>query len=119
MKANRIIKLLLLFCFSISSLLVKAQQENKCLATKVDMKEYMKMVQLERSGKNFAPATPIVIRVFFRVCDPDGGKLFDITEDQINTDFKHLVGAYAADNICFINAGYDHIFNTALDTFNT
>src|SRR5689334_9389331 len=116
MKAKTTMKLLLLFCFLNSITYVKAQQL-RCQATKVDMKAYLKMVELERSNKNLVPVGPIVIRVFFRVCEPDGGASSgDITEDQINTSFKHLVGAYAADNICFINAGYDYINSSALDT---
>ncbi|MFI5135095.1 MAG: zinc-dependent metalloprotease, partial [Chitinophagales bacterium] len=59
------------------------------------------------------------IRVYFRVCQPDQGLFADITEAQIDTDFDHLVGAYTADNICFVNCGHDYIQSSALDTFNT
>lgn len=110
---------IILTAFLFSFISAFPQTERNCVATKVDLEEYKKMLQLENANTKTSPATPIVIRIFFRVCEPPGGSPTDITEDQINTDFKHLVGAYQGHNICFVNAGYDKLFNTALDTFNT
>lgn len=110
---------IIITAFLFSFISAFSQTARNCVATKVDMQNYKKMLQWENLNVKKSPTTPIVIRVFFRICEPAGGSLIDITEDQINQDFKHLVGAYQGHNICFINAGYDKLYNSAIDTFNT
>ncbi len=119
MKATAMMKMLLLLLFS-CQVYIAVAQVNKCGPYTIDKAAFTKALEYEAAhkGNAFTAAAPIVIRVYFRICQPDAGKLIDVNEAKIATDFKHLVGAYAADNICFVNAGYDYIQKSTLDTFN-
>lgn len=119
MRAGTIRKVLLLLTFLPIVIFTQAQQIKPCGPYTINKELFKNALEYERAHRGkFAPTTPLVLRVFFHICEPTQGTLIDVTEDQINLEFKHLVGAYAADNICFVNAGYDRIYNTALDTFN-
>jgi len=98
-----------------------AQQKIKCGPYTIDQSAMDKALQFEQQSQNnkLESAPPTVIRVYFRVCQPDQGLFVDISEAQIDTDFDHLVSAYTSDNICFVNCGHDYIQSSALDTFNT
>lgn len=115
-----IVKKSVLLLFFFTSFLFAWSQQNILRPYQLDKTALKNALDYERTNQHQPALTsPVVIRVFFRIVDPVGGINPDITEDQIAQDFKHLVGAYSKDNICFINMGYDHLYNTALDTFNT
>ena len=121
MKANTVMKRLWLLLFAFVSFFAEAQTGKTYSPYKIDESAFKAALAYEAAhqGGNLATAgtTRTVIRVFFRVCLTDIGNI-NVTESQIATDFKHLVGAYAPNNICFVNAGVDYIQKSALDTFN-
>lgn len=56
------------------------------------------------------------VRVFFHILRYDNGTNATTTAAAVQNEFNTLVNDFAANNICFINCGYDFIDNTALDT---
>jgi hypothetical protein len=119
MKVKMIAAILITVWLLLISAFSNAQQL-KCGPYTIDKAAFEKALQYEKSHANAEQisSTSTVIRVFFFICEPDGGQLAPIGESDVDKDFQHLIRAYAGDNICFVNAGFNYIYNTALDTFN-
>src|ERR1043165_7739189 len=122
MKTKTILKISWAILLVVLTSITHAQQQGTCGPYTVDKAAMDKALQYERQNANanekLETNPPVVIRVYFRVCEPDGGLFTDISDTAIARDFNHLVGAYTADNICFVNCGHDYIQSTALDSFN-
>jgi Secretion system C-terminal sorting domain len=119
MKAKIILKYGALLVFFFQTIFLHAQQIKPCGPYTINKAEFKKALDYENQhAAKFAQSGPTVIRVFFHICEPNQILFTDVSESQINLEFKHLVGAYSSANICFVNAGFDYIYNTALDTFN-
>lgn len=57
-----------------------------------------------------------LVRVYFHIVVNDDGSNAPITKEQIATEFSTLLASYASDNICFLNAGINYVYNTFLNT---
>ena len=57
-----------------------------------------------------------VIKVFFHIMRLSNGNSPGATSAQITSEYNALVSSYTADNICFLNAGFDYVDNDYLDT---
>ena len=100
MRAGKIMKLLLLLIFFSQVIFSEAQEIKPCGPYTINKQLFKNALEYEKlHNGSFAPTAPVVLRVFFHICEPTQGTLIDITEAQIDQEFKHLVGAYAADNI--------------------
>jgi len=61
-------------------------------------------------------ATPVLFRVYFHIVTYDDGTNPTTTLASLVSEFNNLTADYSADNICFINTGYDYINSSSLDT---
>ena len=114
---NRIIKLCLSFilAFTITSR-VKAQHPLPCGNGSIDTAANNKARRFQLSNPNSVNTVNSLVRVYFHICANDDGTNHAITTAQLATEFTSLLAAYAADNICFLNAGTDTVNNTFLNT---
>jgi len=69
---------------------------------------------LQRPGQPLA--VNYLVRVYFHIVTNDDGSNAPITPDEIVTEFATLLGTYASNNLCFLNAGTDYVRNTFLNT---
>ena len=69
---------------------------------------------LQKPGQPLA--VNYLVRVYFNIVTNDDGSNAPITAEEIATEFSTLLGTYAADNICFLNAGTNYVNNTFLNT---
>ncbi len=86
---------------------------------KIDMTALQKAREFEsRNSLNngIQSSAGFVIRVYFHILNCNDGTLPGATPAQLTTEFNTLATAYSADNICFINAGFDNIYNSKLDS---
>ncbi len=85
---------------------------------KIDKAALQKAKEFESQNNinNSIQSSSFVIRVYFHILNCSDGTLPGVTAAQLTTEFDTLVAAYRANNICFINAGYDNIYNTKLDS---
>jgi hypothetical protein len=60
--------------------------------------------------------TPYLVRVYFHILRETNGTNPCATETQVTNEFNALSADYAANNICFLNAGWDYVNNSQLDT---
>lgn len=117
MKRNRIqISFVLLSVFAIAS---NAYTQNPlpCGNYRIDTAAENKAMQFRLPNAANRPAVAnAVVRVYFHNLANDDGTNSAITPAQLATEFTNLIGSYAADKVCFINAGTDTIKNTFLNT---
>jgi hypothetical protein len=94
---------------------INAQPIRECGSTKMD-EAADQLAKAYQRGPRQQYSSPITIQVYFHILYCDDGTLPAATPENIETEFNDLVSAYAADNICFVNAGFDRIYSTKLDT---
>lgn len=95
-----------------------SQQPGLCGNYKIDRAALEKAKEFESRNRlnNGIQSFSFVIRVYFHILNCSDGTLPAATAAQIITEFNTLEAAYSANNICFINAGFNNIYNTKLDT---
>lgn len=109
---------LLYLCFLLSPVCIEAQPK-PCGNPRIDTVALQRIVQYE--SKNLESlrkplAVTRVVRIYFHILRLGDGTQPAATEDNLNTEFQTLLNAYASDNICFANMGFNYIDNTILDT---
>ena len=115
MKRNYITTcLIFLFFFTQSS--VWAQQPLPCGNPVINVKAFNNARHFQLSQNNREQAVKYLVRVYFHNVTNDDGSNGTITADQLATEYANLQSSYAADNICFLNAGTDNVKNTFLNT---
>ena len=115
MKRNYITTgLIFLLIFTQSSLC--AQQPLPCGDPIINIKAFNNARQFQLSQNNREQAVKYLVRVYFHNVTNDDGSNGAITADQLATEYANLQSSYAADNICFLNAGTDNVKNTFLNT---
>ena len=62
-------------------------------------------------------AVNYLVRVFFHIVRNDDTTNAPINAAQIKTEFATLLPSYNANNVCFLNAGFDYVNNTFLNNF--
>ncbi|MFM9911085.1 MAG: hypothetical protein ACKVOW_17220 [Chitinophagaceae bacterium] len=62
-------------------------------------------------------AVNYLVRVFFHIVRNDDTTNAPINPAQIKTEFATLLPSYNANNVCFLNAGFDYVNNTFLNNF--
>ena len=102
--------------FFVSIQLLKAQSILLCGPVKLDSAANEKAKEYTSRNARTDFSGPTTIQVYFHILVCNDGTLPAATAANITTEFNSLVSAYAADNICFFNAGYNVIYNTSLDT---
>ena len=118
MKKNNYLKIILPSVFCCLYFFVNAQGPLPCGPYKIDTAALRKALDFEKVNR-FTPATApsIVIRVYFHIGAYDDGSNPAATADTVNnSEFSVLVSEYAPNDICFVNAGFNYINNTNLDT---
>ena len=67
-------------------------QELKCGPYTIDKAAFKKALDYEKLHANSPEisSSSTVIRVFFFICEPDGGQLAPIGESDVDKDFQHL-----------------------------
>ncbi len=65
---------------------------------------------------NQAQTVNTVIKVFFHIMRLSNGNSPGATAAQITSEYNALVSSYTANNICFLNAGFNYVDNDYLDT---
>lgn len=116
MKRNSKLCIVFLFAFFITSI-IKAQKPLPCGNYRIDRAAENKAKQFLLSNTNQPAIVNSLVRVYFHICTNDDGTNAAITPAQLTTEFTTLLGSYAADNICFLNAGTDYVRNTYLNIF--
>ncbi|MEO6403954.1 MAG: hypothetical protein ABIY51_10640 [Ferruginibacter sp.] len=102
-----------MFCiFSIAN----AQQPLPCGKYLIDFSAQDIANNFRRINTNQPGTVNYLVRVYFHILQNDDGTNAAITPAQVATEFTTLLSNYAADNLCFINAGTDNINNTFLNT---
>lgn len=116
MKRKSNLCIVFLFAFSVTSTL-KAQNPLPCGNDKfrIDTVAENKAKQFLLSNPNRTATVNSLVRVYFHICTNDDGTNAAITPAQLATEFTTLLASYAADNICFLNAGTDYVRNTYLN----
>lgn len=101
----------------LKSNLVRGQAQ-PCGGYKIDYNLQAKVNALIAANKSqrVEAASQQVIRVYFHIMRTDDGKLPAATESQLRTEYEALVADYNANNICFVNAGFDTLNSSKLDT---
>ena len=99
------------FCFSQNNI----SEQKQCGSYKIDNAAFANALKWEAQNKTRSNPS-YYIRVFFHVCRYNDGSHAVITEDELKVEFDTLVSEYAANNICFINEGWDFVNSTKLDT---
>ena len=110
----RVFVLLIFLAYSVCSFSQLPCYENY----KIDKAALQKAKEFESRNNitNAIQSANFVIRVYFHILNCNDGTLPAATPAQLITEFNTLEAAYSANNICFINAGYDNIYNTKLDS---
>ena len=119
MRTNNILRASVLLMFLIYSVCSFSQQKPLlCGGYKIDKVALQRAKEFEsrNSTTNAIQSASFVIRVYFHILNCDDGTFTSITAAQLTTEFNTLEAAYSGNNICFINAGFDNIYNTKLDT---
>lgn len=106
---------LLLSLFTITSF-VYAQGPLPCGKYRIDTVAENKARQYRLTNANRLAVVNSLVRVYFHILKNDDGTNAAITTQQLATEFTTLLASYAANNICFLNAGVDSINNTFLNT---
>src|SRR6266542_3539197 len=115
MKRNIIVSsFTMLVVFFITSV-VYAQEPLPCGNYKIDKIAEGKAIQFLLKNKTKAAKINLV-RVYFHIVTNDDGSNAAVTTDQIAAEYAILQQSYAADNICFLNAGTNIVKNTFLNT---
>lgn len=104
-----------LFSFAFTSVII-AQQPLPCGNYKIDTAAENKARNFQLSNMNGVATVNSLVRVYFHICANDDGTNAAITQAQLATEFTTLLASYAADNVCFLNAGNDIVRNTFLNT---
>lgn len=73
--------------------------------------------QFGLSNANKPLVTNYLIRVFFHIVRNDDATNAPMTAAQVKTEFATLIPSYTADNVCFLNAGFDYVNNSFLNNF--
>ncbi len=118
MRTNNLYKIfVLLICLSFT-LCGFSQSRGLCGTYKIDTAALKKAKEFENNNRlnNSIQSTSFTIRVYFHILNCNDGSFSAATPAQITTEFNTLTAAYSSNNICFINAGYDNIYNSILDT---
>ncbi len=116
MKRNSISACLaLLLVLSITSF-IQAQVPLLCGKYKIDRDAENKAMQFRLRNLNRPAIVNSLVRVYFHILTNDDGSNAPITPEEIATEFTTLLGSYATDNVCFLNAGTDYVKNTFLNT---
>ena len=95
---------------------VKAQLPLPCGNGRIDTAASNKARRFQLANPNSVTTVNSLVRVYFHICTNDDGTNAAITQAQLATEFTSLLAAYAADNLCFLNAGTDTVKNTFLNT---
>ncbi|MEO6718807.1 MAG: hypothetical protein ABIN67_00535 [Ferruginibacter sp.] len=90
-------------------------QRLPCGPYRIDTAALNKISQ-NRSSHNRPAALNALVRVYFHIVTNDDGTNAPVTTAQLASEFTSLLASYAADNICFLNAGIDTVKNTFLNT---
>ena len=112
---NKCASFILLMSIPFTSLL-QAQAPLPCGNYKINWAAENKASQLLLQKPGQSLAVNHLVRVYFHIVTDDDGSNAPITTEEITTEFTTLLGTYAADNICFLNAGTDVVRNTFLNT---
>jgi hypothetical protein len=116
MKKNSIYACLVLLCVIAITSFVHAQGPLPCGNYRIDTAAENKALQFRLTNANRVTVVNSLIRVYFHNLKNDDGTNAAITPAQLATEFTSLLASYAADNVCFLNAGTDNINNTFLNT---
>src|SRR5215831_9244530 len=112
MKTGHYTKIGFLLHLAFYFLTVNAQEPKPCGNYKIDTAAFNKALQTEQAMKTGRlQAGQILLRIFFHIVTNDDGSNAAATTAQLNNEFNTLVSEYAADNICFLNTGFDYINN--------
>jgi hypothetical protein len=115
MKRNSIFSVVtMVVVFTISSM-AYAQEPLPCGNYKIDRAAEAKARQFLFNNAEKAEKINLV-RVYFHIVTDDDGGNAAITTDQIAGEYASLLASYAADNVCFLNAGTNVVKNTFLNT---
>jgi hypothetical protein len=88
-----------------------------CSGYKIDATALRKAREAASNNSNRPQTlTPYLIRVYFHILRETNGANPSATEAQIINEFHQLSADYLSDNICFLNAGWDYVDNSQLDT---
>ncbi len=119
MRTSNYLRVFVLLIFVAYSVCSFAQQRPKlCGIYKIDQAALQKAKEFEsrNSTNNAVQSASFVLRVYFHILNCSDGTLPAATAAQITTEFNTLEAAYSANNICFVNAGFNNIYDTKLDT---
>ncbi len=114
-RSYRITGFLSLVLLALTTLL-SAQDPLPCGNYRIDESAELKAIQFNSLERTKKATTPYLIRVYFHIVVNDDGSNAAISTAQISTEFNTLLESYAADNICFLNAGTNFVYNTFLNT---
>jgi len=95
---------------------VRAQAPLPCGNPKINEAAVVRARQYQLSNTSRVAAVNYLVRVYFHIVTNDDGSNAAITDAQIATEFTALLASYAANNICFLNAGTNYVKNTFLNT---
>ncbi len=93
-----------------------AQNRLPCADYKIDRAALLKALEYERNNQNSKQVGGFLARVFFHIITDDDGTNASATVSQVNSEYATLVSDYAGDGICYINAGYDIVRSTKLNS---
>ena len=118
MRTNNLYKVFVLQVFIFFTLNSFSQKPGLCGTYKIDTAALRSAKDFEARNKfnNTILSASYVLRVYFHILNCNNGSFPAATAGQITTEFNTLAAAYSANNICFINAGLNYIYNTTLDT---
>jgi hypothetical protein len=116
MKRNNISIVLIVTAFLFTISFAQAQAPLPCGNYKIDTVTVNKARQYGLMHANRPAAANTVVRVYFHIVRNDDGSNAAITIEQIATEYATLIASYAADNVCFLNAGVNYDNNTFLNT---
>jgi hypothetical protein len=88
-----------------------------CGKEKINDAALTSAMQYEAAAATHKPEqVDFLIRVWFHVFNNSDGSNTAATAAQISSEFNSLLNSYAADNICFVQAGIDYTNSTSLNT---
>lgn len=98
----------------------RAQRPLPCGNADIDKQAFAIALQYEKTHFpdhtiNSNQAVNYLVRVYFHVFSNDDGTLAAATSTTINAEFATLLSSYAADAVCFLNAGVEFVNSTALN----
>lgn len=122
MKKNYIYVSVFVLAVFVFTPFINAQNPLPCGNHKIDTIAETKAMQFQKGNatqsaisKNSALVNYLV-RVYFHIVVNDDGSNAPITPEQIAVEYATLLAGYAPDNICFLNAGTNYVYNTFLNT---